>query len=405
MIANNFKELLECVACKGKNLIAIIDLGYQPLANNYSHVAGYLEKYPLKLMHCTMCSHSQLSIAVNPSILFKNYLYVSGTSDTLDNYFDSLKNQIIKKFGPVGKILDIGSNDGSFLAKFNNTNWLCLGVDPAVNLLQSSLDKGVVTLPTFFDQKLAELLANNFDVIIAMNSFAHTGNPLEVLLGIKKCLKDNGIAIIQTSQSDMFLNGQFDTVYHEHISFFNVKSMKFLLNRAGLFLSKVSINPIHGNSYVWEISKKSDKEIVHDREKYELSLGLYSEPIYKEFTKVAYSRVQNVITIVNNFRAKGFLINSYGAAAKGNTFINFANLKLDFILDETPQKIGLFSPAGGVKVSHPDVLKKIDSPILFLIPAWNFKNEILSKIRAYRRNSMDEYLIYFPEIIQEKVFR
>ena len=274
MVHSEFVPLLNCVACYNIITLTTLDLGDQPLANDFLELNSDFDVYPLKLMRCSQCWHSQLSIAVNPNRLFRQYSYISGTSKTLSSYFDFLTAKIMSEFGNVGKILDIGSNDGSFLAKFIRTKWDAIGIDPAVNLIPISLSKRVLTIPTFFSQKISKLLTKDFDVIVAMNIFAHTQNPLEILLGIKECLKENGKAYIQTSQADMFFTGEFDTVYHEHISFFNVKSMKALLERAGLYLKEVSIVEIHGGSYLWEIVKNPMVNNEYEREKYEYDLGL-----------------------------------------------------------------------------------------------------------------------------------
>jgi len=401
MSSLEFIPLLNCVACDEIISEVTLDLGNQPLANDFLETATGFETYPLKLMRCGKCFHSQLSIAVNPSRLFRNYSYISGTSETLSEYFDFMVEKILSEYGPIGKILDIGSNDGSFLSKFIRTKWNGLGVDPAVNLIPISISKGVLTLPAFFNQKTAQVLAADFDVVVAMNIFAHTNNPLEILLGIKECLKENGRAYIQTSQADMFFTGEFDTVYHEHISFFNVKSMRALIERAGLYLDKVSIVPIHGGSYLWEITKKPPITLQYSREEYEDKRGLYSNGIYENFAQIAISRVSEVQKIIESYRANKFKIVTYGAAAKGNTFLNFANIELDYIFDDTPQKIGRYSPAGGCIVSISSFLHEIKDPALIIIPAWNFRSEILNKIRNLRSNPKDQYLTYFPEISQE----
>jgi hypothetical protein len=407
MDVKDFLELNECVACNSSNLVCTLDLGYQPLANDFLAPNTPFEIFPLKLNRCKNCTHSQLSISVNPTRLFRAYPYVSGTSKTLSDYFEFLTSKIIIEFGGSGKLLDIGSNDGTFLSKFNSTKWVTLGVDPAVNLIESSISNGTVTIPTFFNFELSKVLAKDFDVIVAMNIFAHTSNPLEILMGIKECMSLNGKAFIQTSQANMFVSGEFDTVYHEHISFFNVKSMRALLDRAGLKLSNVSIVPIHGGSYLWEITKSQDQNQNlnrhFDRELFENSNGFYDEKIYLNFAEKAVAKSLEVKNIIEKFRKKSYEIVSYGAAAKGNTFINFGNIIFDHIFDDTPQKIDKQSPAGGCLVSKPELLKNISKPVLVVIPAWNFIDEILTKVRLLRNNSEDYYLVYFPEIILKHV--
>jgi SAM-dependent methyltransferase len=399
MNGSDYADIASCVACGHTNLQTTLDLGYQPLANDFLEPGSILDTYPLKLVLCVSCFHSQLGIAVDPNRLFRNYSYVSGTSATLSNFFEDFVKKLVSEYGNEAKVLDIGSNDGSFLEKFKKTNWNCIGIDPAINLIPESASRGVVTIPTFFEARISDILAHDFDVVVAMNVFAHTQNPLEILIGIKSCLSNNGKAFIQTSQANMFITGEFDTVYHEHISFFNVRSMKALLERAGLFLSNVSIVPIHGGSYLWEVSKSEGAQSVLVREIEEENSGLYKLDLYKNFARLSQNKANEVREIVKDFRGKNYTIVSYGAAAKGNTFINFAEINFDHIFDDTPLKIGRLSPAGGCVVSDPKHLVRIESPILVVIPAWNFGSEILEKIRRIRNNADDRYLTYFPQMV------
>jgi len=395
---SRYKLLDSCIACGSGDLQLTLNLKSQPLANNYVLRQETLETFPLSINTCKMCFHTQLSVSVEPEIMFENYVYVSGTSKTLSRYFDKFVENIIKTHGGKGKILDIGSNDGSFLEKFKNTHWDTIGVDPAINLIMESHSKGVSTIPSFFNSRISNVLANDFDVIVAMNVFAHTKDPLEILKCIELCLSSNGTAYIQTSQANMFEYGQFDTVYHEHISFFNVRSMKALLARTNLTLIDVRIEKIHGDSYLWVIKKSSDSESTLEREIYEESIGLYNLDTYSVFETKATHVVEEVKKILEKFRDLGFQVVGYGAAAKGNTFLNFSEIDLDYFFDDTPQKIGKYSPAGNCKVSNPIEMMEIDRQLLFIIPAWNFKKEIVDKIATLRKNKNDAVLTYFPFI-------
>lgn len=394
------KDLLslgECVSCGSRNLELILDLGHQPLANEYLERPNLHKNYPLKLNLCTNCYHTQLSVAVNPELLFKNYNYVSSTSATLSTYFENLRDQIIAEHGESKKLLEFGSNDGSFLKKFQNTSWNVVGIDPARNLASRAVESGIATLPFFYDGSAADLLSSSFDVAIGMNVFAHTHSPLNILTSLNKNVLEQGVVYIQTSQANMFANGEFDTVYHEHISFFNVNSMNKLLERSTWHLCDVKIVPVHGNSYLWKISRQKHAcRGYHEREVYERNLGLYEPHWYSNFESKAKILANRVSERIESFRARDYLIASYGAAAKGNTFLNYAQIKLDFIFDDTPQKIGKYAPAGGTLVSDPKTMRELDSRILFLIPAWNFKEEIESKIRRIRGVRSDSALVYFP---------
>jgi 2-polyprenyl-3-methyl-5-hydroxy-6-metoxy-1,4-benzoquinol methylase len=395
---DSFVFLDVCVACNSKNLFQTLDLGKQPLANSYTVGNNPLTSYPLALYTCLDCFHSQLSASVKPSLLFSNYLYVSGTSNSLKKYFLDLKNLIIELCGTQGKILDVGSNDGTFLSVFEDTDWKCIGVDPAINLVSQASERGVLSIASFFDLRLSNFLAKDFDVVVAMNVFAHTSNPLEMLLAMKAIIKDDGILLIQTSQANMFEGYQFDTVYHEHISFFNVKSMKSLLQRAGLQLKDVLITNIHGDSYLWIIGKTDTQVQELHREIYEQQARLYSQEKYENFASKCLEIKERFISLVSQYRNSGFSIAVYGSAAKGNTFLNFAKIEIDAIFDDTPLKIGKHSPVQNVMVKNPEEMRLLPGPYLFIIPAWNFREEILGRIRKLRAESSgDIYLTYFPD--------
>jgi 2-polyprenyl-3-methyl-5-hydroxy-6-metoxy-1,4-benzoquinol methylase len=393
-----YLELDQCVACGASGLFEVLDLGNQPLANDYLDVAIPHQLFPLVLNACSICFHMQLSVAVEPARLFRSYSYVSGTSNTLLNYFKWLRDRILADFKKPGKILDIGSNDGTFLSTFNDSSWKKIGVDPASNLVSMALNNGVITLPTFFNRDTADLLATDFDVIVAMNVFAHTSDPLEILNGIKRALSPDGTVYIQTSQANILKLYQFDTVYHEHISFFNVRSMKLLLSRAGLALKNVEMVPVHGESYLWVITHDGGVLSKPQREIDEEGDGLYDLENYSDFKIEALSQIGKVKAAISEHVDMGYAIASYGAAAKGNTFLNFGRIDLDFVFDDTPLKIGRFAPAGNCKVSEPSTMKQIESPVLFLIPAWNFKSEILANISRIRENNLgDKFLVYYPD--------
>ena len=403
-ISKTWEKLDSCLACSSTKLEEILNLGPQALANNYTLEKCEQDKYPLALNLCLTCFHSQLNIAILPEMLFKHYSYVSGTSTTLANYFLRFKKKIIGEHGASGKILDIGSNDGSFLATFAKTEWVGLGVDPAYNLIPESIKRGVITVPVFFDERVTKFLADDFDVVIAMNVFAHTSNPSAMLKSISSIIKPEGHIYIQTSQADMFFTGQFDTVYHEHISFFNVNSMRQLLRANGLRLVDVTIEDIHGGSYLWKIQKGTGiTNLVFERELKEKSLGLYEKRTYLRFKEKSLEIVERVKSTIELFRNDGYTIASYGAAAKGNTFLNFGEIALDYIFDDTPQKIGRYAPAGECIVSSPSILAGINSPMIIIIPAWNFSAEIVEKIREYRTGFEDYYLQYFPDFTINKL--
>ena len=243
-----FLKLTRCLACGAKKLKKVLDLNNQPLANSYLIDKKTKEnKYELKVNSCLLCNHLQLSVAVNPKDIYKIYDYVSGTSKTYADYmkdFYKFSTKFVHKF-KYKNILDVGCNDGSQLDIFKKKGFNTYGVDPAKNIYEISSKKHKV-ICDFFDEKTVKKINKKFDMIIFQNSFAHNINPKKLLQNVIKLMHRDSILIIQTSQANMCKNKEFDTVYHEHINFFNVSSMNTLLKRVNLKLHYVT-----KKTYTW----------------------------------------------------------------------------------------------------------------------------------------------------------
>jgi SAM-dependent methyltransferase len=297
----------------------------------------------------------------------------------------------IEKFGHVpSSVLDIGCNDGSQLDKFKALNVDTYGVDPAENLYETSSKNHKVTCG-YFDDKYSR----SHDIITIQNAFAHNPNPLELLKNCKKNLAINGLLFIQTSQSDMILNDEFDTIYHEHISYYNVKSMMLLCNRAGLNLIDVVKTPIHGTSYIFIISAdRSAPSTIKNLVDMETAAGLYTDFTYTKYTSNCIEKVANFAERVEYWREQGYKIVGYGAPAKGNTFLNFARIPLDIIIDDNKLKQGMFTPGSSIEIVGSEILGTYteNDKVLFIPLAWNFFKEIEQRILSVRNNPNDIFL-------------
>lgn len=398
----NAKELDSCLCCGSKNLKLILDLKEQPLANSFKKDPDdYEDVFPLKLNLCTNCTHLQLSHAVNPDLLFKHYLYVSGTSKTLKEYFDWFADFTLNYFSDRPKTaLDIACNDGTQLDSFKAKGFETYGVDPAENLHKLSSKNHNVICDYLKREHVAEL-AGKIDVINAQNVFAHNSYPLEFLEICRDIMHDNSVLFIQTSQADMVKNNEFDTIYHEHLSFFNASSMDALAKRAGLHLIDITKTPIHGNSYVFVFSKNPPGDSrVQDVLAEERAAGLQNLTTYDEYAKKCQQVVVDLKRVLDEYRAQGCLLVGYGAAAKGNTLLNFGDIQLDFIIDDNPLKQGMYTPGTNILVTSIDGLADIGDKqkIVFVPLAWNFFTEIKAKIKSKRDNSLDTFIRYFPKI-------
>lgn len=394
---NDFYKLEECLCCSNKDLERVLNLEEQPLANSYLKSKDEYEKYyPLGLNFCHNCKHLQLTHIVDPDLLFKNYLYVSGTTESLKKYFKdfvSLTEQFLVKNDK--KVLDIACNDGSQLDAFKQAGYETYGIDPAENLHHLSSKNHRVICDYLNEESMQELGNKRYDVVIAQNVFAHNGYPKKFLEIVKNYIDDESVLIIQTSQAEMVKYGQFDTVYHEHVSFFNISSMKTLLDSCGLYLSDVIKTPIHGTSYVFVITKdkKRDKGYeLCESERQEFCVQNYAYVLLLQ--KNANNAVNNLRRDIEKYRTEGYKIIGYGAAAKGNTLLNYGMIDLDYIVDDNPLKQNLFTPGRKIEIVSLNYVRNkfTDKKIAWIPLSWNFFDEIKNRIEKTKGNQEDSFI-------------
>ncbi len=397
---SNFTEKKDCICCGKSNLSLVLDLNNQPLANSYHKEDEVLEEYPLGLNLCDNCYHLQLTHIVDPDLLFKNYLYCSGTSQTLRDNFEWFSNFVLEDAPVCKTVLDIACNDGTQLDCFKAKGVETYGIDPAENLYELSSKNHDVKCE-YFD---SVFFGHLFDVIIAQNVFAHNSDPKKFLDDCCELMDDDSRLYIQTSQAHMVQNNQFDTVYHEHISFFNINSFNELVKRTNLNLIDVIKTPVHGVSYLFVLSKKKMNEHrVQNLIDTERETGLYSKKTYDDYKRNILNIVESFKKVVKHVQGE-YPVIGYGAAAKGNTFLNFTDIKLDYVIDDNELKQGLYTPGTNIEIKSVELLKEYseDDRILFVPLAWNFYDEIRKRIKIVRDNKNDRFLKYFPNIEVEK---
>ena len=418
--------LNDCLACGSGNLSLTLDLGNQPLANSYKDTKDEVQpEFPLAINHCRDCFHVQLTHAVNPDLMFKNYLYVSGTSKTMNEHFKWFADYTKEVFFMhnrryLSSVLDIGCNDGSQLDAFkrNGRNEYIepidtFGVDPAENLSHISSKKGHVISVGYFNSMWVTENPGVYDIIVAQNVFAHNKDPIGFLRAARMAMEEDTLLFIQTSQADMILNGEFDTIYHEHISFYNIQSMYKLCKRLGMYLVDVTKCPLHGNSYIFTISKHprhSRPANISNLIEMERKAGLYTEETYIRYAERANEIAKELKNTLSGLRThfshqtkhprSDHIFVGYGAAAKGMTLLNYTGIKLDYIIDDNPMKQGKFTPGSSIPIVGANIMDdwKTNTAVVFVPLAWNFFDEIRSKIKERRDNPYDLFVRYFPEV-------
>lgn len=394
------KKLTKCQCCTSKQLQLILDLGNQPLANTYLEEPEDLPRYPLKLMKCDVCWHLQLSHVINPTELFSNYIYVSGTTKTLKRYFNFFASYAVeqyKEFNYYEKspktVLDIASNDCSQLDSFEELGLETYGIDPARNLFNANRNKGHNLTCGFYPQ---DAPSKQFDIITAQNVFAHTENIYKFLKQCDKNMHDDSLLFIQTSQAHMMLNSEFDAIYHEHIHYFHPYDMWKLTQRTNLYIEDIRKFDIHGISYVFTLSKRDNCKGSGD---------FPCTPISRNFDfQDSVDKIVDKLTDVLD-EYEDMTVIGYGAAAKANTLLNYIDERrpglklLDYIVDDNPLKWDKFTPGTEIPILNPDILKKSkEKQIIFVPLSWNFFDEIKTKIKQRRNNKKDKFLRYFPEV-------
>ena len=366
----NYKEISRCLCCESNRLQTIFDLGNQSPVNNYN----VAEKYPLKLKVCLQCTHAQLSHSVSPLILFNDYPYMSGVSKTMLEHYKWFAEKFSK---PNASVFEIACNDGCQLDEFKKLGNDTYGIDPAENLIEATKLKGHNVVCDFFPNNSEE----KFDIVIAQNVLAHNDNPFEFLQGCLKIMESDSRLYIQTSQANMIKNYQFDTIYHEHISFFNKNSIRELFYRSRLeIVDYYFLNDIHGGSDLYVLKKLSDIPIEE----------------YLEFASRSYDFAKEFKMIIDELQKKNKIV-CYGGAAKMINLIRFTKINPDHIIDDTPTKIG--KTIEGIVVQKNSYLAELNDGT-YIIPVWNFYEEIKLKVETDYPNKF-KFIKYIPQIIIE----
>ena len=381
----NFKTIINCRICNSEKLQEILDLGIQPLANNLrSFEEQTLErKFPLILLRCSDCTSIQLSVNVNPNLMFQEYLWITGTSQSARDHCDNLADYISEFSKEFSVILEIGSNDGTLLkALKEKTNSNLHGVDPAQNIIESFQEDGIQNHNSFFDLNFASSFYSKFgavDVVIARNVLSHVPDILEVMNGIDLILAPEGICLIEFHEASKILTEiHYDSIYHEHTFYHSIKSMTKALSHVGLIPFDLIKSPISGGSFVLVSSRNGIKASsrLNEAEEFEESFGVHDEKSWINFAKLSKRNLTSINKyLIENSNRK---IRAFGASARSSTLINAIgdNSKyLTAIADNNPLKWGKYSPGQHLLIDSPKEIIEKDTEIVFICP-FNFETEI-----------------------------
>lgn len=392
-----FHDVLKCRCCESEKLTHYLNLGDQPLANSYHH-GEELPVFPLRVNYCQDCWHSQLSCVVDPAIMFKHYLYVSGTSATFRNHCRAIAQDAFLRLGKSNpKVLDIACNDGTLLSYFQELGCHIHGIDPAENLREITKDKGIPVTVGFWGKDTD--LNKKFDIITATNVLAHVDDPFGFLEACDKHLEDTGTVILEFPYcKSMLENAEFDTIYHEHLSYFLASPFAHLVERTKLFIADILLTPIHGGSVRFFLKKGLTGHGANALKLIEGEKNLLKQETFIEFARRNEVQKATLHKLLGELKDKRVV--GYGASAKGNTMLNAFGVDLDYIVDDNPMKWGYLTPGRNIEIRDPNVLKDEDEPYILLL-AWNFAAEIKSNVMKIRDNRSCYFIKYVPEVLLE----
>ncbi|OGH42850.1 MAG: hypothetical protein A3B53_02275 [Candidatus Levybacteria bacterium RIFCSPLOWO2_01_FULL_42_15] len=397
------KKATRCRCCGAKNLFLYLNLGKQPLANSYHKKEEKLQEYPLEVLLCQNCFHSMLSVVIKPALMFKNYLYVSGTTETFQNHCKELaKDAVARVKKKKIRVLDIACNDGTQLEFFKELGCDVYGVDPAGNLREITIKKNISVIVDYWSKKVAKKLGKKFNLITGTNVFAHVDRIDRFLFACFLALEDDGILILEFPYgNNMIKSNEFDTVYHEHLSYFLINSFAMLASRSRFHIVDLIQTPIHGGSIRFFLKKgiSSHSDKVTTLIQKEKESGLFDIQTYKRFAKNVAENRNNLRKLVSDFKKRGERVIGYGASAKGNTMLNYFKLNLEYIVDDNPLKWGFVTPGRNISIESPELLQKEKGNLHIIIMSWNFYKEIVKKIKELRgKKYHDNAILYVPKV-------
>jgi len=381
-----------CRLCGSTSLDLILDLGAQPPANSLrTNRDQVLESIPLAICRCRNCTTIQLTETVAPEHLFRDYVWVTGTSQTARSYSQTFYERIAQRAiqAPLF-VVEVASNDGTFLRHFRENGHRILGIDPAQNLAREAEADGIPTLPEFFGLETARRvtgLHGSADVVIARNVLPHVPDPNDVVAGIAHCLKHDALGAIEFHWVDKILGElHYDSIYHEHFFYHSLHSIGQLLARHSLALFDVAESPISGGSLVAYFSKapRAGTGALNAMLAWEVERGLASLETWQKFAERSLEHRNELKSMVESELGAGKRVIGYGASARSSTLLNFCGIdrtRLIYIADQSPFKHDRFTPGTDILIVPPE-RAMAENPDTILLLAWNFEDEILRHLSA-----------------------
>jgi SAM-dependent methyltransferase len=401
-----------CRFCEAPLTTVFADLGMCPIANtlvpreNLSRMEPF---YPLRALVCDQCFLVQSEEFESPQGIFTEYSYFSSYSTSWLAHSRAYVERIVERLslGPEHTVVEVGSNDGYLLQYFHERGIRVLGVEPAGNVAQEAIVKGIPTLVRFFDADLAAELVEESaaDLMIANNVVAHMPDVNAFVAGLKLLLKPTGVITAEFPHLMRLVEeNQFDTIYHEHFSYFSFTTVSSIFERHGLRIFDVDEIPTHGGSLRIYACHAENEEIderpaVGELAARELSAGYRELGVYTSFNERVVETKRKVLRTLIDAKEDGRSIVGYGAPAKGTTLLNYCGIgsdMLDYTVDKSPHKQGAYLPGVHLPILAPEEIRRTRPDYVFILP-WNIRDEIMEEM-AFVRDWGGRFMVRAPEM-------
>ena len=389
---------MKCRFCKTKLVNKLIDLGRAPLVNAFLKKNNLNKKenfYPLSLMLCNNCCLVQTRENISPKTIFKkNYPYFTSTSKSFLQHAKKFSKKIIGllNLNKDSTVVEIACNDGYLLKNFVARKIRCLGIEPSLSVAKVAKEKKIKVVTKFFSSSLSVAISKKYksDLIIANNVYAHIPNVVDFTKGLKNLLKPYGTIVIEFQYViSLIKRYQFDTIYHEHYSYYSLTSVNNILKSQNLKIYNVEKINTHGGSlriyvchdnYLKGVNKKVKQILRQER-------NIVTSPkFYKNLNFKVKKIKKNLLEFLIKLKNKNQKVCAYGAAAKGNTLLNFCKINSDLIyciFDNSKSKQGMFMPGNHIPVLSSKSIKKINPDYILILP-WNIREEIKKQLKKYK---------------------
>ena len=402
-----------CLFCGSKELQSVVDLGMSPLCESYvslEHLNSMEPFYPLHAFVCTKCFLVQLDEYVSAENIFTEYAYFSSYADSWVQHMKLYTEMIASKYNLTSNsfVVELASNDGYLLQHFVAKGIPVLGVEPAANVAKVAIEKGIPTLVKFFGVQTANEMASEgklADLVCGANVLAQVPDVNDFVKGIKIILKPKGVVTIEFPHLMKLMElNQFDTIYHEHFSYFSLITAENIFSAHRLTLFDVDEISTHGGSlriYArhTEDTSKPVSHAVENLRSREKEAGITNLRYYETFSEKVKETKRKLLEFLIKVKREGKTVAGYGAPGKGNTLLNFCGIRndfLDFTVDRNTYKQGKYLPGTHIPIYHPDKIKETKPDYVFILP-WNFKDEIMSQ-NSFIREWNGKFIVPIPEL-------